>query len=127
VRQAVDSGFDDQWNQRSHGLSNDQADESRNEARLVARKVRPKWTEAVEHPNPYDTNPLILSPRRRRANLFDYNGGLRIPEPGLSGDGAPKVHEALEILAGCVYDGAALGRSASEGEQVLPQGAPYGE
>ena len=56
VHQVVNAGFDGQWNQRSHGLPQDQADESHDEARLVACKVRPNWAETFEHPKPYGTN-----------------------------------------------------------------------
>jgi hypothetical protein len=45
-----------------------------------------------------------------------FVGGRYRKSPGL-----------LENLAGCVYDGAAFGRSAIKANQDIPQGASYGE
>ena len=49
VIQVVDSGLDDQWNQRADGLADDQRGESHNEALLVTGKIWPNWAEAREH------------------------------------------------------------------------------
>ena len=49
MRQIIDAGLDNEWNEHAHQLGDQQAEKSRYITSFVAGQVRSEWTERTQH------------------------------------------------------------------------------